>query len=597
MTGDNVSGTPSLVITSGELFLHVVTAGTPKITVTLPGQSSANTGSATAQTAGTAFNITLTATTDGTTTDTSYSGSKSITFSGPTGSPTYPGTVSFSSGVGTANITLVKAETTTITATDGTIAGTASSSLLVNPGAINSYTVTASSPQVVGVAFPVTVTAKDANNNTVTTDSSTSVTMGSGSGNVTFDTNPKTLVSGTFSVNATDNTAETTTITATDGSKNGTSGSIVVNPVPNYRSKAGGNWNDFNTWQVDTGSGFVDAVSGQTPTSADGTIEIRNGHTLTVTASVAVDQVTVDNGGQLTLNSGVTLTVNNGTGDDIVVQNGGVFVLTANPSFSSGATANINSGGTLKVAATGLTGNGTGVNAANFVYQSASILEYTLTSNFSASGVTYFPNADASTIPIFRLSGVLGVNTPGGGSATVFNCVFEVTSGNAITWTGAGTKTFRNGIRGAGSVTQGSAGQFIISGATADLGGGTLTLGTAGLQINAASVTTLSSDKTIAGTGGLTVAGTLDLNSKTLTLAAAPTLSGTIVTEIDRNGGSPLVGKIVLSSGALAYGGTLTVNNIGAPLTGGEEFDLFDATSFSGSFSATNLPAIAGGLN
>src|SRR5205814_4146877 len=40
-----------------------------------------------------------------------------------------------------------------------------------------------------------------------------------------------------------------------------------------------------------------------------------------------------------------------------------------------------------------------------------------------------------------------------------------------------------------------------------------------------------------------------------------------------------------------------TVNNIGAALTGGETFDLFDAASFSGSFSATNLPALGSGLN
>ena len=60
------------------------------------------------KTAGTAFNVTLTATTNGTTTNTAYTGTKTITFSGPSNSPsgaapTYPATVTFANGVGTAH--------------------------------------------------------------------------------------------------------------------------------------------------------------------------------------------------------------------------------------------------------------------------------------------------------------------------------------------------------------------------------------------------------------------------------------------------------------------------------------------------------------
>ena len=143
----------------------------------------------------------------------------------------------------------------------------------------------------------------------------------------------------------------------------------------------------------------------------------------------------------------------------------------------------------------------------------------------------------------------------------------------------------------------GTAGIFIINGATADLGGaGTLAL-TNGLQISAGSITTLSSDKTLAGPGALTNLGTLDLNSRTLTAATAPVFVGTNLTAINRNGGSPLAGKIVLSSGTLTYGGVLTATNSGATLTGGEVFDLFDATTFTGAFTATNLPALGAGLN
>lgn len=82
------------------------------------------------RTAGTAFTATLTATTNGVTTDTSYSGVKTITFSGPANAPSgtapsYPATVTFAAGVGSASITLYAAESTTLAATDGTRSGSA----------------------------------------------------------------------------------------------------------------------------------------------------------------------------------------------------------------------------------------------------------------------------------------------------------------------------------------------------------------------------------------------------------------------------------------------------------------------------------------
>ena len=68
-------------------------------------------------------------------------------------------------------------------------------------------------PQTRGTAFNVTVTAKDASGNTVTTDSSTEVTMTSSTGNVLFDANgdgsfndnSQTLSSGTFTISTKDN--------------------------------------------------------------------------------------------------------------------------------------------------------------------------------------------------------------------------------------------------------------------------------------------------------------------------------------------------------------------------------------------------------
>jgi len=627
----NGSGTSA---NSSTITVTTSASGIPAMTVALPGQPSANAGTPDAQTAGTPFAIIVTATTDGTTIDTGYSGTKSIVFSGPTGSPTYPATVNFTSGAGTASITLTKAEAIAITATDGTIMGIASSSLTVNPGAIASYAVTASPSQTVGVAFNITVTAVDIFNNTVTADSSTSVTMSSGSGNMLFDTNPKTLASGVFTVSATDNSIETTTITATDAnSKTGTLPNVVVGAAPQYRSKQDGNWNDVNTWEISTDGGASWGTAVTTPTAADSTNTILN--TVTISAGVTVDQVIVANGGTLVMGS--AFNINDGAGDDIDVQNGGVFVLNIPaviPAFASGATAKIETGGTLRVNQSGLTAAGTGANSSAFVYGDASVLEFNSSGAFSASGVTFFPNVDANTVPIFR--NAKANVTVGGGSPTVVNGIFEVAAGLTVTWNSAGTKTFRNGIRGDGNVVQNTSGQFIINGATAELGGGgTVTLNASGLSIDPASVTTLSSDKTVNTAGGaMTVGGVLDLNGKTLTadmtvasggtlkgggtLAGtatvsnggtvspgssigtmtfnnAPVLSGTSSLEIDR-GANPNADEIA-TGGALTYGGALVVANIGAPLQSGDSFTLFAAGGFSGAFDSVTLPVLSPGLS
>jgi hypothetical protein len=114
-----------------------------------------------------------------------------------------------------------------------------SGTLTVVPGPIDHYAVSATTPQTGTVAFEVTVTAQDANNNPATTDSSTVVTLSASTANVQFDSNgdstygdnTKTLASGTFTIWTRDNVPETITITATDGNgKTGTSNSIDINP-------------------------------------------------------------------------------------------------------------------------------------------------------------------------------------------------------------------------------------------------------------------------------------------------------------------------------------------------------------------------------
>ncbi|WP_164969666.1 beta strand repeat-containing protein, partial [Aquirufa rosea] len=143
------------------------------------------TGSGT-QTAGGSQTITVTAQDAQGNTATTYTGSKNITFSGATASPspatnpTVAGTnfgtatsLTFTEGVATASMALYKAESATINATDGTINSNTGGTLnvTVSPSTFSKLAVSLASPQTNGSAFTGTntLTAQDAYGNTVTT--------------------------------------------------------------------------------------------------------------------------------------------------------------------------------------------------------------------------------------------------------------------------------------------------------------------------------------------------------------------------------------------------------------------------------------------
>ncbi len=292
---------------------------------------------------------------------------------------------------------------------------------------------------------------------------------------------------------------------------------VLSNPTDYFRSATSGDWGTIATWESSPDNGVTPwAAATLTPNTLAATISIMSTHTVTVSTNQDMDEVSIESGGTL-FHSGGTLTVNNGSGDDINVQGGGVFTLASNsngPAFASGATAFISPNAILRLSASGLTAAGTGVHASNFIYNNASVLEYTLGLAFSTDNVVFFPNANASTIPIFRITN--NVANVGANNNTVINGLFEA-NGN-ITFQGTGTKTFRNGIIGTGTVTgDAAAGKFIISGTTASLGGsGGLTLPTAGMDIGNNTTVTMTSDKSVAGniaflTNALIMLGTYNL--------------------------------------------------------------------------------------
>ncbi len=61
-----------------------------------------------------------------------------------------------------------------------------------------------------------------------------------------------------------------------------------------FRSRASGNWNDFTTWQIFSGT-WIDAISGQYPNSVSSTVTIRTGHTVTLNVNgISVRNLVVD---------------------------------------------------------------------------------------------------------------------------------------------------------------------------------------------------------------------------------------------------------------------------------------------------------------
>jgi hypothetical protein len=180
--------TASLTVTAG-----AVTNGMGlSITVSVGAAASlALAATSTTPAAGASDNLTITAEDAYGNTITTYTGSHNLTFGGPHVVGTYTPTVTSSTGVatniGTATaieftngvatvsgssngvMTLYKAETVSVTVTDGTLSNGAGQSVTVSPGAATSLTLGAASlTPAVGAADNLTVTAKDTYGNTAT---------------------------------------------------------------------------------------------------------------------------------------------------------------------------------------------------------------------------------------------------------------------------------------------------------------------------------------------------------------------------------------------------------------------------------------------
>ncbi len=179
-------------------------------------------------TAGTAFNLTVTAQDQYSNTVIAYAGTAH--FTSTDGQAVLPADATLTNGTGTFSTTLKTAGIQSITSTDTTTPSiTGLASTLVAPAAVNHFAIAAPSTATAGTALSFTATAKDNFNNTVTGYTGT-VHFTSMDGQAVLPANA-TLTNGVGTFNATLKTSGNQTLTATDtvnAAVSGTSAAIAV---------------------------------------------------------------------------------------------------------------------------------------------------------------------------------------------------------------------------------------------------------------------------------------------------------------------------------------------------------------------------------
>jgi|GEM_PF-1303324 len=120
------------------------------------------------------------------------------------------------------------------------------------------------------------------------------------------------------------------------------SGTGVLVPL-HYRTVGSGSWTSAANWEQSADE-MSWAPASASPVAGDNTITIRTGYAITSSASLSVDQLTIETGGTLEITGG-TFTVANGDGTDIVVN--GTWTLTDGTITMTG-TGEINNNGTFR---------------------------------------------------------------------------------------------------------------------------------------------------------------------------------------------------------------------------------------------------------
>lgn len=327
-----------------------------------------------------------------------------------------------------------------------------------------------------------------------------------------------------------------------------------------YRSKViSGNWNVAGSWEIFDGISWIDAVT--TPTSADGEITILDGHTISLTANVTVDQLVLQSTGVININTGKTITIADGAGTDFLcygtltifgtvnVSSNGSMILEntltlknggAN-TFNSGATLTINNGGRYKREDASMT-----VGTGNMIVNSGGVFQH----NIDGQNI---PRGTWNNGAICEVTGITGTK-PGNLDQAFHHFIFNSPNMNS-------TENFSGKLTDVnGDLT------FISTGAT-----GIIRLGEPeNYTLNIDGNLYMTGGKvfltTKASTAAINIAGNLEVSGGTLAATDATKDNGEGVLTIN------LTGNLVVSSGTFDFtqytASTATKGNVTLNLQG-----------------------------
>lgn len=205
-------------------------------------------------TAGSIFNVAITALDAHGNVATSFAGGVTLTSSDGQAVMTAPTNITLTNGIATMiAVTLDRAHTVTLMAKEGSIVGK-SGNITVNPAALSSLSVATPTAVSVNTSFPATVSAVDKYGN-VETGYSGSVKLTSSDGQ-TVSPSSVTLTNGTATGNISLTNGDAIQLTATTGTLTGTSSAfLVVAPgMPTYFLGSDGTlWNTKTRQLIDSG--------------------------------------------------------------------------------------------------------------------------------------------------------------------------------------------------------------------------------------------------------------------------------------------------------------------------------------------------------
>ena len=413
------------------------------------------------------------------------------------------------------------------------------------------------------------------------------------------------------------------------------------------------NWSESNRW-----SGNI-VATGPSQTADFSTINISANRTVTLDSSRSIGALkfgdtsgsqswTLTNSGDsiLTLDNGpstqplinVTNTANLGVslgGGNGFVKNGpGTLILSGNNLLSGVINLDRGAdGSTLSDGAVRVTTSAALAGATQLAIRNTSVTTGGGRLELDGSTGDIFISQDLTTSMRNNTTGNL--RNIAGSNVFAGNIWCMIGGSNAVFQSDAGTLILSGDIRYVGSSTNARAFNFLGSGNVTVVGnilnstnGALVSLaksGTGALSLNG---DVLCTGTTTVSAGTLLVNGTLPSSpltmannttlggagiiGKTVTIPAGGTLApgagvGALIVnnnvtlqpgsitriELDKSAGT---NDLLSVAGLLSYGGSLMVTNLGGTLWAGDSFQIFSATSATGSFSATNLPPLPNGF-